>query len=107
MPVTILAILEHGPHRASFLDIPEDATVGSLLLQAPVEPFGHTVGLRFGEEGESHSNAQGPDLIEKADLIEKVVGGILRGVIHAPRQAATSIGTGGTEFGLQPLSNRL
>jgi hypothetical protein len=101
MPVTILAILEHGPHRASFLDIPEDATVGSLLLQAPVEPFGHTVGLWFGEEGESHSNAPGPD------LIEKVVGGILRGVIHAQWQAATSIGTGGTEFGLQPLSNRL
>jgi hypothetical protein len=48
-----------------------------LLLQGPLEPFGHAVGLRLGDEGKAWGNA--PEL----DLIEEVVSSVLRAVIHA------------------------
>ena len=101
MPITIVAIFERGYRRAHFLDIPKDATMDNLLLQGLVEPFGHTVGVWIGDDGKARSNAPEPD------LIEEVVGGVLLAVIHAQRQAATRIGSGCTELGLQPLSNGL
>ena len=76
-PMAIVAILEPGDCRAHFLDIVEDATMDGLLLQGPVEPFGHAVGLWLGDKGEARGDAPEPD------LIEEVVGGILRAVVHA------------------------
>lgn len=96
--VTVLELDDSGTH---FFDVPEDAAMNGLLLQRPVEALGDAVGLRLGDEGETRSDTPEPD------LVEEVVGRVLRAVIHAQRQAEAGIGAGGAELGLEPLSNRL
>ena len=41
------------------------------------------------------------------DLVEEVVSGVLRAVVHAQRQAPAGIGAGGAEFALESLCNWL
>src|SRR5574337_981646 len=99
--MTIVAILERGDCRANVLDILEDAAMDGLLLQGSVESLSHAIGLRLGDEGEARGEA--PEL----DLVEEVIGRVLRAVIHAQGEAAPGIGAGGAEFGLESLGNRL
>lgn len=99
--MTIVAFLELGDGEAHLLDIPEDAAVDRLFLQRPVEAFGHPVGLGFGDEGEAGRDA--PEL----HLVEEIVGGVLRAVVHAQSQPAPGIGADGAELGQQALDDRL
>ena len=78
--MAIVTILELGDRRANFFEISEDTAVNGLLLQRSVEAFGDAVGLRLGDEGEARCDA--PEL----DLVEEVVGRVLRAVIHAQGQ---------------------
>ena len=71
--------------------------MNDLLLERPVEAFGHAVGLWLGDEGEARGDS--PEL----NLVEEVVGRVLRAVVYAQRQAASGIGAGGAEFVLEPL----
>src|SRR5574338_699704 len=89
--MTIVAILERGDCRANVLDILEDAAMDGLLLQGSVESLSHAIGLRLGDEGEARGDA--PEL----DLVEEVIGRVLRAGIHAQREAAPGIGAGGAE----------
>lgn len=65
--MAIVAILEFSDGGAFGLGILEGAPVDRLLLQGPVEPFRHAIGLRLGDEGEARGDA--PEL----DLVEEVV----------------------------------
>ena len=56
---------------------------------------------RVGDEGQAWRDT--PEL----DLVEKVISGVWRNVIHAQCQAASGIGTGSTEFGSESLGNGL
>ncbi len=87
--MVIVAVLERGDGGAHLLDVPEDAAVNGLFLERPVEALGDAVGLRLGNEGEARCDA--PEL----DLVEEVVGGLLRALVHAQRQAASGVGAGG------------
>ena len=99
--MAIVTILERGDGGAHFFEVSEDATVNGLFLQGPVEAFGDAVGLRLGDEGEARGDAPEPD------LVEKVIGGVLRAVIHAQGEAASGASAGGAEFVVQTLGNRL
>src|SRR5574337_281442 len=79
--MTIVAILERGDCRANVLDILEDAAMDGLLLQGSVESLSHAIGLRLGDEGEARGEA--PEL----DLVEEVIGRVLRAVIHRLNQS--------------------
>ena len=72
----MVAFLEGGDGDAHLLDISEDAAVDRLLLQRPVEALGHPVGLGLGDEREAWRDAL------KLDLVEEIVGGVLRTVVH-------------------------
>ena len=96
--ITILELDDRSPH---FLQIPEDATMNGLFFQRPVEALGDAIRLRLGDEGEAWGDP--PEL----DLVEEVVGRVLRAVIHTQRQAPTDIGTRAAEFAQQCLCDRL
>src|SRR5512134_786707 len=99
--MAIVAVPELGHGDSDLLDVLEDAAIDRLLLQRPVEAFGNAVGLRLSDKGEARRNTPEPH------LVEEVVGGVLRAVVHAQRQAASGVGAGGAELGPQPLGNRL
>ncbi len=84
----IVAFLELGDGDTNPFEVLEDTTVEDLFLQRPIESFGNTIGLRFGDEGEAWRDA--PEL----DLVEEVVSGILRAVVHAQSQPASRVGAG-------------
>ncbi|MDM7456258.1 MAG: hypothetical protein P3W97_003095 [Tepidimonas sp.] len=44
---------------------------------------------------------------QKLDLVEEVVGEVMRAVVHAQGQPATGIGAGGPELSQQALCDRL
>src|ERR1700694_1759507 len=92
--VTLLKLDDRSP---DFLQVPEDATVNGLVLQRPVEALSDAIRLRFGDEGEARRDAPEPD------LVEEVIGRVLRTVIHAQRQAPTNLGTRAAEFTQQSL----
>jgi len=94
--MAIVTIGKGGDGGPNFLDVLEDAAMNGLLLQCSVEAFGDTIGLRFGDEGEARGDTPEPD------LVEKVIGRVLRAVIHAQCQTAAGIGAGGAEFGWSP-----
>ena len=97
----IVAFLERGDGEAPFLDVSKDAAVNGLFLERAVEALGDAVGLRLSNEGEAWRDA--PEL----DLVEEVVGGVLRAIVHAQGQAASGIGAGGAELCLETLGNWL
>src|ERR1700694_2588311 len=96
--VTLLKLDDRSP---DFLQVPEDATVNGLVLQRPVEALGDAIRLRFGDEGEARRDAPEPD------LVEGVIGRVLRTLIHAPRQAPHHLGPRAAEFTQQSLCDRL
>src|ERR1700754_3151566 len=96
--VTILGLKDRSP---DLLQVPEDATVNGLFLQRPVEALNDAVGLRFGDEGEARGDTPEPD------LVEEVVGGVLRAVIHSQRQTPTGLGPCAAEFAQQSLCDWL
>ncbi len=100
-PMTVVAFLEFADRGTHLHDVAEDAAVDGLLLQRPVEALGDAVGLRLGTQGEARGDA--PEL----DLVEEVVGGVLRAVVHAQGEAAPGAGAGGAELGQQALADRL
>src|SRR5664279_2815347 len=97
----IVTFLELGDGNTNLFDIAEDPAMNGLFLQGPVEAFCNAVGLGLGNVGETRCDA--PEL----ELIDKVVGRILRPVIHAQRQATPGRGAGGAKFGLESLGDRL
>ena len=99
--MAIVAFLEFGHGDTNLCEVLEDTTVEDLFLQRPVESFGNTMGLRFGDEGEAWRDA--PEL----DLVEEVIGGILRAVVHAQSQPASRAGAGIAKHRFESLSNRL
>ena len=94
--MAIVAVPELCHGSADFLDVLEDTAVDGLLLERAVEAFSDAIGLRLGNEGEAWGDA--PEL----DLVEEVIGRVLRAVIHAQRQTTPGIGAGGAEFGVEP-----
>jgi hypothetical protein len=99
--MAILTILEFGHGDKNFVEILEDAAMEHLFLERPIEPFGNTIGLRFGDEGKAWRDT--PEL----DLVEEVVSGMLRAVVHAQGQSASRVGAGGAKHRLEALRNRL
>src|SRR5882757_5056624 len=99
--MTVVTILKLDDRSPDFLQVPEDATVNGLFLQRPVEALSDAIRLRFGDEGEARRDAPEPD------LVEEVIGPVLRTMIHAQRQAPTDIGTRAAEFAQQCLCDRL
>src|SRR6478736_1750911 len=99
--MTVVTIFELDDRGPNFLQVPEDATVNGLFLQRPVEALSDAIRLRFGDEGEARRDAPEPD------LVEEVIGRVLRTVIHAQRQAPTNLGTRAAEFTQQSLCDRL
>src|ERR1700738_3374600 len=95
--MTVVTILKLDDRSPDFLQVPEDATVNGLFLQRPVEALSDAIRLRFGNEGEARRDAPEPD------LVEEVIGRVLRTVIHAQRQAPTNLGTRAAEFTQQSL----
>ena len=75
--MAIVAILEFGHGDAHLFEVREDAAMEHLFLERPVEAFSDAIGLRFGDEGKAWRDA--PEL----DLVEEIVSGILRAVVHA------------------------
>src|SRR6202158_2506544 len=90
--MTVVTILKLDDRRPDFLQVSEDATVNAFFLQRPVEALSAAIRLRFGDEGEARRDAPEPD------LVEEVIGRVLRTVIHAQRQAPTNLGTRAAEF---------
>jgi hypothetical protein len=90
--VAIVTILERDDCGPNFLKVPEDAIVSGLFLQRPVEALSDTIRLRFGDDSEAQCDA--PEL----DLLQEVVGGVLRAMVRSQRQVPTDIGTRATEF---------
>lgn len=99
--MVIVALLELGDGGTQFLDIPKDPTMNDLLLESAVETLGDAIGLWFGDECEAGGDP--PEL----DLIEEVVGGVLRPVIHAQGQPASGLCADSTEFLEHALCDRL
>src|SRR5713101_4055550 len=99
--MTVVTILKLDDRSPDFLQVPEDATVNGLFLQRPVEALSDAIRLRFGDEGEARRDAPEPD------LVQEVIGRVLRTVIHAQRQAPTNLGTRAAEFAQQSLCDRL
>ena len=97
----IVAFLELGDGDTNPFEVLVDTTVEDLFLQRPIESFGNTIGLRFGDEGKAGRDA--PEL----DLVEEVVSGILRAVVHAQGQSASRVGAGSAKHRLEALRNRL
>src|ERR1700737_1662038 len=79
--MTVVTILKLDDRSPDFLQVPEDATVNGLFLQRPVEALSDAIRLRFGDEGEARRDAPEPE------LVEEVIGRVLRTVIHAQRKA--------------------
>ncbi len=79
--MVIVAILEFGDGGVNFFEVFENTTVEDLFLQRPIESFGNTIDLRFGDEGEAWCDA--PEL----GLVQEVVSGVLRAVVHAQQSA--------------------
>ena len=61
--MAIVSILELGDSLPDLFEVAEDAPMNRLLLQRTVEAFGDTVGLWFGNKGETRSDAPEPDLV--------------------------------------------
>ena len=99
--MAIVAVHELGYGDADLFEIHEDVAMEYLFLERPVEPFGNAIGLRFGDEGKAGRDA--PEL----DLVEEIVGGVLRTVVHAQSQSASRVGAGGAKHRLESLRNRL
>lgn len=99
--MAIVVIPELGDSTPNFFKVAKDVTVNGLLLQRPVEALSDAVGLWLRHEGEALVDP--PEL----DLLEEIVGSVLRAMIHAQFQALAGIDAGGAELGLQSLSDRL
>lgn len=99
--MAIVTILELDDRSPNLFQVPEDASMNGLFLQRPVEALGDAIRLWLGNEGEARRDTPEPD------LIQEVIGRVLRTVIHAQRQAATDLGTRAAEFAQQSLCDRL
>src|ERR1035438_2548667 len=99
--MAIVAFLELGHGDTNLGEVLEDTTVEDLFLQRPIESFGNTIGLWFGDKGKAGRDA--PEL----DLIEEVVSGILRAVVYTQCQSASCVGAGSAKHHLESLCNRL
>ena len=62
--MAIVAFLELGHGDTNLGEVLEDTTVEDLFLQRPIESFGNTIGLRFGDEGKAWRDAPELDLVE-------------------------------------------
>src|ERR1700686_889592 len=99
--MTVVTILKLDDRSPDFLQGPEAAPVNGFFLQRPVEAPSAAIRLGFGDEGEARRDAPEPD------LVEEVIGRVLRTVIHAQRQAPTNLGTRAAQFTPQSLCDRL
>src|ERR1700693_5191815 len=99
--MTVVTILKLDDRSPDFLQLTEAATITGLFIPGPVEALSDAIRLRFGDEGEARRDAPEPD------LVEEVIGRVLRTVIHAQRQAPTNLGTRAAEFTQQSLCDRL
>ena len=97
--MAIVTIPELGHRVAHLLQVAEDAAMNGLFLQRPVEALGHTIGLGLGHEGKALGDP--PEL----DLLQEVVGGVLRAVIHAQLQALDAARTAFEPYKYYPESN--
>ena len=67
--MAIVTIPELGDSLPHLLQVAEDAAVDGLLLQRPVEAFGHAVGLRFGNKGETLVDTQNSTCFRKSSAV--------------------------------------
>src|SRR3977135_4322924 len=84
-PVVVAAINEGSGGVAQLVEVWEDPAVDRLLLERPVEPFGHAVRLRLLDESEARRDAP------VADLVHEVIREVLTPVVHAQGQAAGDV----------------
>jgi len=99
--VLVVDLHEGADGRTDLLDVGEDVAVDGLLLEGPVEAFRDAVGLGLLDEGEGRGEAP------EADLVEEVVGQVLRAVVHAQRDAASDVAADGPEDILDGHADRL
>ncbi|SAL85812.1 hypothetical protein AWB67_07041 [Caballeronia terrestris] len=90
--ITILELNDRSPH---FLQVPEDATMNGLFFQRPVEALGDAIRFRLGDEGEAWGDT--PEL----NLVEEVVGRVLRAVIHTQPRPDVAVAFTGEGRGRQ------
>jgi len=75
--------------------------VDGLVLEGPIGPFRHTVGLRLLHKGKAGSNAPVPE------LIQEVAGQVLRPMIHAQGESPGGIPANRAKNGRKSLAERL
>ncbi|HPT51616.1 MAG TPA: hypothetical protein PKZ22_15775 [Accumulibacter sp.] len=61
--MAIVAFLELGYGDTNVGEVFVDTSMEELVLQRPIDSFGDTIGLRFGDKGDAWRNAQEYDFV--------------------------------------------
>lgn len=101
LPRSVVLIHEFLDRSPDLFHIPEHASVDGLVIECPVEPFCHAVGLWLLHKGSAGGDAPVPV------FVQEVVGQILRPMIHAPGESPGGIPANRAENGRSALADRL